>query len=97
MNIHLQEQQYLTGERESGIADLRRDSAYHVEAKIQVQTVDLKAQNGKHIRKVSRVILEDGRQITFVEKLSAKDAIKQARAAVEGDSTRTKWTFGSIC
>jgi hypothetical protein len=45
-----------------------------------VTEVTLKTAKGKHARKASRVTLENGCQITFVEKIPKGKAIKRARA-----------------
>jgi len=47
----------------------------------------------RHIRKASRVHFSDGIIILFVERLSKREAFKQATAAREGDSTRSKWSI----
>jgi hypothetical protein len=44
-----------------------------------VETVTLVAQTGRKIRKATRVILESGCVVTFIERLPKKKAIEQAR------------------
>jgi hypothetical protein len=44
----------------------------------KVETYNLEAHNGKHIRKATRVVFEDGIVVKFIDKLSNKEAIRQA-------------------
>jgi uncharacterized protein YegP (UPF0339 family) len=43
-----------------------------------VTTCNLKASNGKHIRKATVVRCNNGTVITFTERLSNKEAVRQA-------------------
>ena len=45
---------------------------------MKVETYNLQNSKGKHIRKATRVIFDDHKQINFIEKLGKKDAIVQA-------------------
>jgi hypothetical protein len=45
---------------------------------VKVETVQMVAGNGRQIRKVTRVTLETGRVVTFMERLSKRAAIQQA-------------------
>jgi len=40
-----------------------------------IQTYNLKASNGKQIRKATRVVLADGRKISFMERMSRRETI----------------------
>jgi hypothetical protein len=55
----------------------------------EVRTYDLKRPDGSHIRTATLVVLEDGEVIHFMERLSKREAIRQARADVE----RRRCTF----
>jgi hypothetical protein len=44
----------------------------------KVTDYNLKASNGKHIRKATMVTFEDGTVIRFTEKMSKAEAIRQA-------------------
>ncbi|KKK69354.1 hypothetical protein LCGC14_2934870 [marine sediment metagenome] len=44
---------------------------------MEVKTYNLQNSEGKHIRKATKVILDDGKVIAFTEKLSKKKAIAQ--------------------
>ena len=44
-----------------------------------VKTYTLKSANGKHIRQATMVIFENGKIVKFIEKMSKKEAIKQAQ------------------
>jgi hypothetical protein len=46
---------------------------------MKVENYHLHASNGKHIRIATKVILEDGREIRFLERLSKKQAIRSAQ------------------
>lgn len=48
-----------------------------------VSTYRLTTKTGKHIRIASKVTLDDGREIKFVDKMSKKDAIKNAMYQIE--------------
>lgn len=45
----------------------------------KVETVKMFASNGRYIRKVTRVTLENGRVVTFMELMPKRAAIEQAR------------------
>ena len=47
---------------------------------IKVETYSMKSLsgNGRHVRMATRVIFENGTIVEFIEKLSKKEAIKQA-------------------
>lgn len=45
---------------------------------MRVETYNLKASNGNHIRKATKVIMDDGEVIEFMEKMSNKEARRQA-------------------
>lgn len=49
---------------------------------VKVETVKLVAVNGRAIRLATRVVLEDGRMVTFMERMSKRAAIEQAREVV---------------
>jgi hypothetical protein len=55
----------------------------------EVHTYDLQRPDGSHIRKATLVVLEDGEVIRFIDRLSKREAIRQARADVE----RRRCTF----
>jgi len=44
---------------------------------MKIQNYRLYASNGKYIRIATKVILDDGREIKFIEKMSKKQAMKQ--------------------
>lgn len=44
----------------------------------KVETVRLVAGNGNHIRLATRVVFADGRSVTFTERMSKREALKQA-------------------
>lgn len=44
-----------------------------------VETVNLKTKDGKHIRKVTRVTLDSGKKVTFMDRLGKRQAIAQAK------------------
>ena len=48
-----------------------------------IQTYQLIAGNGNPIRKATKVILENGEEIRFMDKLSNKEAMKQAAYQLE--------------
>lgn len=45
---------------------------------MRVENYNLVATNGRHIRKATKVIYDDGKEIRFVEKVSKKEAIRNA-------------------
>ena len=45
----------------------------------KVQTYNLTANNGKHIRQATKVVFANGQEFAFTEKLSKKEALKQAK------------------
>lgn len=45
---------------------------------MQVVTYQLRAANGRSIRKVTKVIFADGVEVKFIERMSRKDAVQQA-------------------
>lgn len=44
---------------------------------MKVENYKLTASNGKHIRIATKVILDNGEEIRFIERLSKKEAIRQ--------------------
>ncbi len=50
---------------------------------MRVETYILKAANGERIRKATRIIFGHGKSIDFIESLSKKEAIKQAKKLIE--------------
>ena len=49
----------------------------------RVETYDLIAANGRPIRKATRVVMPDGRVISFAERLSRREALRQAAQIAE--------------
>lgn len=45
---------------------------------MKVETYNLTASNGRHIRKATKVTRPDGTEIRFTEKMSKREAIRQA-------------------
>ena len=45
---------------------------------IRVETFNLKARNGRHIRKATKVIFPSGYEIRFTERMSKREALRQA-------------------
>ncbi len=50
---------------------------------MKIETYILKAVNGKKIRKATRVIFGPGKCVNFMEFLTKKEAIKQAKQLME--------------
>ena len=48
-----------------------------------VKTYRLVASNGRHIRMATKVILPDGSEIKFLDKLSHREAIEQAKLEMD--------------
>jgi hypothetical protein len=46
----------------------------------EVTSYNLTASNGRHIRVATRVILSNGHTIDFMERMSKREAIRQAQA-----------------
>lgn len=46
--------------------------------KMKVAEYEMRASNGKHIRIATKVILEDGSEMRFIDRLSKREALKQA-------------------
>lgn len=46
---------------------------------MKVETYDLRTADGRHIRKASRVLFEDGEVVAFTERMPKREAIKQAK------------------
>lgn len=44
-----------------------------------VKTYALKASNGRHIRMATKVVLPDGQEVRFIDKMSKKEAIENAK------------------
>lgn len=44
---------------------------------IRVETYSLKARNGRHIRKATKVVFADGHEVAFTERLSRREALRQ--------------------
>jgi hypothetical protein len=44
-----------------------------------VKNYTLKAANGKHVRVATMVVLDNGKEIKFMEKMSKKEAIRNAQ------------------
>lgn len=44
---------------------------------MQVTSYRLTAANGRHIRMATKIILNDGKEVRFLEKLSRREAIRQ--------------------
>jgi hypothetical protein len=49
---------------------------------VKVETVKLVAANGRAIRLTTRVVLENGQEVTFMERMPKGKAIAQAREVV---------------
>lgn len=45
--------------------------------KLQVETYQLTASNGRHIRKATQVVFPDGYVVRFMEKMSKREALRQ--------------------
>ena len=46
---------------------------------MKVESYKLYASNGRYIRTATKVILNDGKEIKFLDKMSKKEAIKNAQ------------------
>lgn len=46
---------------------------------MRVETYQLKAANGKPIRKATKVVFADGREVKFMERMSKREALKAVR------------------
>lgn len=44
----------------------------------RVETYNLRASNGSHIRKATKVVFSDGTEVKFIERMSKREAIRQA-------------------
>jgi len=61
-----------------------RSAEYRLEATVEpalpvkVETYTLRAGTGRKIRRATRVVLPDGRVISFTERLSRREALRQA-------------------
>jgi len=49
----------------------------------RVETYDLIAANGRPIRKATRVVMPDGRVVSFTERLGKREALRQAAQITE--------------
>ena len=49
----------------------------------EVETFQLVAANGRPIRKATKVVLSDGREIRFIERTSKADALKNAAYQID--------------
>jgi ABC-type Zn2+ transport system substrate-binding protein/surface adhesin len=58
---------------------------YMSNAAATVETYNLKASNGRHIRKATKVTFADGRTVSFIEKMSKQRAIQQAQLQLLSD------------
>jgi hypothetical protein len=47
---------------------------------MKVQDYKLYASNGRYIRTATKVIFNDGKEIKFLDKMSKKEAVKNAQA-----------------
>lgn len=61
-----------------------------------ITTYNLKAANGRHIRKATQVTLDDGRTIHFTERLSKKEAESQTRSLIIRESIREAITIARV-
>jgi hypothetical protein len=50
------------------------------EAQMKVTEYNLKASNGRHIRKATKVTFPDGYEVRFIERMPKGEAVKQAEA-----------------
>jgi hypothetical protein len=48
-----------------------------------VKSYNLQASNGRHIRVATKVVFADGREIRFIEKMSKRDALRNAQFQIE--------------
>lgn len=53
------------------------------EKKMRVENYNLKANNGKHARVATKAILNNGQEILFTEKMSKKEAIRNAQYQIK--------------
>jgi ribosomal protein S4E len=50
---------------------------------MQVTTYTLKTSNGRHVRTATKVVLTDGREIKFMERMSKREALRAVAAMRE--------------
>jgi len=64
-----------------------------------VTTYQLVASNGRPIRKATKVTFADGREVRFTERLSKREAIRQATAAPCSHPNPSAWHAydGTLC
>lgn len=55
----------------------------HTKMTAKVETYELKTATGKHIRKATKVTLDNGTVIKFTERMSKRDALKQAEYQIK--------------
>jgi hypothetical protein len=60
-----------------------------------VTTYNLKAGNGKHIRKATKVVFSNGVEVAFTERMTQKAAIEQAKRYLATEAIREEqYTIG---
>lgn len=50
---------------------------------MKIETYNLKAGNGKQVRMATKVVLDNGQEIKFMEKMSKREALNQATRYLE--------------
>ena len=53
---------------------------------MEAKTYNLTTSTGQHIRKATMVVLDDGREIRFTEKMSKRAAIRNAKYQLEREN-----------